>query len=115
MPSELGLLFLTLALAAPASNQLPETTTACCSQPPDGYYKTDDSLSPTSCGSPREPTGNVCTYQRYDNKPIGTMLLICSGQPLAPGWLQIATSWDPNSCGRPDESTQNVQTVRRFK
>ncbi len=98
----------------PPTSGSPEVTTACCSSGiPAGYYKVNDNWNSTSCGSPSSITMNVCTYQRYDNKPIGAIMSICNGQPLASGWLRTDTNWNPTSCGRPSSITQNVQTVRR--
>jgi hypothetical protein len=92
----------------------PGVTTACCSAgTPSGHYKINDAWSRTTCGSPSSLTYNVCTYQRYDDKPIGTIMAICNGQPLAAGWLELNTTWNPTACGNPPSSTQNMQTVRR--
>jgi hypothetical protein len=93
-----------------------ETTTACCSSgTPGGYYKTDDSWSATTCGSPSSIAYNVCTYQRYNNKSVGATMSICNGQPLAAEWVQTDTSWIPTRCGHNISGTHNVETVRRIR
>jgi hypothetical protein len=92
-----------------------DTKTACCSEgTPTGYYKINSSLDMTKCGgTPGTTTHNLCTYQRYDNKPIGTVMTICSDNILAAGWQQTGTSWDPTKCGNPPTNTNNVLTVKR--
>ena len=91
-----------------------ETTTACCSSAtPPGYLKTDDRWDPTSCGNPSTTIYNVCTYQRYDDKPKGAVMNVCAGQQLPQGWVRENTSWVPTSCGHPTVMMNNVETIRK--
>lgn len=93
-----------------------DTKTACCREgTPTGYYKINSSLDMTKCGGVAGmTTHNSCTYQRYDDKQIGTTMTICSDNQLAGGWQQTGTSWNPTTCGNPPDNTNNVQTVKRI-
>ena len=93
----------------------PEITTACCSGgTPANYLKTNDEWSPTSCGNPSSIVYNVCTYRRYDNKPSGSIMVICAGQPLPAGWVLDNTQWSPTSCGHPSSIVDNVWSIRKL-
>jgi len=99
----------------PPPPSAPDVVTACCSSgPQQGYLKTDDAWSPTSCGNPTNITYNVCTYTRYDNKPVGARMNICASQTVPTGWVIKDSIWSPTSCGHPANITYNVNTIERI-
>lgn len=90
-----------------------EVITVCSGSPvPAGYVKVNDNWDPTSCGSPSTITYNVSTYQRYDNKPVGSYLNICAGA-IPGGWVMTNSSWNPTSCGHPSSIVDNIYTIKR--
>ena len=113
--SNLFIIFGTLLVFSLGCNETPKTPggtsgttqdqTACCSRPPDGYIKIDDSWDPNSCGNPQSVVYNSCTFTRYDNKTAGEVLTICAGQ-IPAGWTKVpgSDSWQPTRCGHPDSS-----------
>ena len=99
---------------SPPPSGPPEILTACTSSgTPAGYVKINDNWDPTSCGSPTTITYNVSTYRRYDNKPVGTYMTVCSGQQPA-GWVMTNSHWDPTSCGHPSSIFDNMWQIRRI-
>lgn len=86
----------------------------CAGQLPAGWALVNDHWDPMSCGNPSNIIYNVWTIERYDDKPVGTLMSVCAGQ--APrGWARINDSWDPMRCGRPTSTMiRNVMTMRRL-
>jgi hypothetical protein len=101
----------------PIELNVPLTTMQICagSPIPNGWIKTDDSWSPTSCGNPTDIIYNVWTITQYSNLPVGSTLNVCAGAPIPTGWVKVNTSWNPTSCGHPAHNIDNVQTIRRVK
>ena len=90
------------------------TQDICANSPvPSGWIKTNDSWSPTSCGSPTEITYNVWTITQIADLPIDSQLSVCADAPVPNGWVVIDTSWDPTRCGRPTSIINNVKTIKR--
>ena len=97
-----------------ASATSPSVMQICAGSPiPDGWVKTTDSWSPTSCGNPTEIVYNVLTITQYSNLPVGSTLAICADAPIPNGWVLVNSFWDPNGCGHPTDIIENVQTISR--
>ena len=91
-----------------------DTITQCSGDAvPSGFIKVNDDWDPTQCGNPSSITRNVSTYQRYDNRPIGTTLTVCASAGAPAGWVDGSASWDPNKCGHPSSSTNNMKLITR--
>ena len=94
-----------------------ETRESCCSETPaPGFVKVNDDWNPNKCGNPSSITRNVCFFQRYDNKPVGTTLNVCSSATVPAGWVKVVNSenWDPTRCGSPSSNTsKNVMLIQR--
>lgn len=58
-------------------------------------------------------TRNVSSYQRYDNKTVGTTLQVCASAAAPAGWDDGTTNWDPNKCGHPSSISQNIKLITR--
>ena len=81
---------------------------------PAGFIKVNDDWDPTKCGNPSSITRNVSTYQRYDNRPVGTTLTVCASAAAPSGWADGTVSWDPNKCGHPSSNTsKNIKLITR--
>lgn len=83
------------------------------SEPPPGFINVNDDWDPTKCGNPSSITRNVSTYQRYDNRPVGTTLQVCASAAAPAGWVDGTASWDPNKCGHPSSISNNVKLITR--
>src|SRR5687768_10032558 len=91
-----------------------DTITQCSSEPaPTGFIKVNDDWDPTVCGKPSSVTRNISTYQRYDNKPVGTSLQVCASAAAPAGWTDGSFNWDSNRCGHPSSVTNNVKLITR--
>lgn len=100
----------------PPSDGKAEFLDVCCGNLfPTGYIKINDSWSPTSCGSPTSSwSKNKCKLQRYDNKPIGSSMWVCTGI-IPPGWQKIDDKWDPTACGSPQSSwSKNMMQIQKI-
>lgn len=91
-----------------------ETQVLCCREVPTGYILINDDWDPTKCGEPSSITYNVCTYQRFDNKAINSVMTVCSSALNPPGWSTVDTDWDPTKCGHPSSNTNNMKTIKRI-
>lgn len=80
---------------------------------PTGFIKVNDDWDPTKCGNPSSITRNVSSYQRYDNKTVGTTLQVCASAAAPAGWDDGTTNWDPNKCGHPSSISQNIKLITR--
>ena len=98
-----------------AGGSFSDGTTQCCSAaPPAGSIKVNDDCDPSICGSPSTAdVRNVCAYQRYDNKPVGTTLNVCASAIPPAGWVAGTMSWDPTRCGHPSTITNNMKLITR--
>lgn len=112
-----GWLFLTASNCTGQTNGTfnpADTITQCSGDAvPAGFIKVNDDWDPTKCGNPSSITRNVSTYQRYDNKPVGTSLQVCSSAATPSGWANGTMSWDPNKCGHPSSTTNNIKLITR--
>jgi hypothetical protein len=98
-----------------ASGNLSDGVTQCCSAaPPTGAVKVNDDWDPSKCGNPSTTdVRNICTYQRYDDKPVGTTLTVCASAIPPAGWVNGPKSWDPTKCGHPSSVTDNMKLITR--
>lgn len=85
--------------------------TVCHDSPrPTGWIQTDDSSSATVCPAP-PTTYNRWLIKRYDNKPVGATLDVCSDAVTPGGWTVTATFWRATQC---HHTGGNMKTIRRI-
>lgn len=100
--------------AGGGGNNPADTVTLCSGEPaPTGFIKVNDDWDPTRCGNPSSITYNISSFQRYDNKPVGTSLQVCASAAAPMGWTDGSFSWDPNRCGHPSSVTNNIKIITR--
>ncbi len=97
-----------------AGESFAEIQTVCAGSVPPGWIRIDDRWDPTKCGHPVSVTNNVWTIERYDNKPVGSIMNACAGS-VPDGWTVVARRWDPTKCGRSTMQTENIMTIKRLK
>jgi len=86
----------------------------CASGPiPAGWIKVNDHWNPTSCGNPSSIVYNVITIERFNDKPIGSLMGVCAAAPTPNGWVDVDTRWEPTACGHPANIVHNMKTIRR--
>ena len=83
----------------------------CTSPVPKGWIKINDHWSPTSCGNPTQIVYNVCTIEKYSDKPVGAEMDVCADAPTPEGWADIDTFWSPTRCGRPTSIVHNMKRI----
>jgi len=91
-----------------------EVLTHCCSSgAPVGYIQINDTWSPTTCGGSGTTSNvrNVCTYQRFDNKQLGSQMTICNGE-MPEGWVKIDDIKNPTKCGGAS-TFANMMTIKK--
>lgn len=96
-----------------AINRPMETQTVCSGQLPAGWLKIGGHWNPTTCGNPTRIYENVWLIERYDDKPVGSVMTVCS-QQIPSGWAKIAGSWNPTTCGSPTSIQENVIQIKRL-
>lgn len=94
-------------------NTVLETQRICAGQMPAGWLKISGQWDPTSCGKPTSIHENVWYIERYDNKPVGSVMTVCA-QPIPNGWVKIGGSWNPTMCGSPSSIHDNVIQIKRL-
>lgn len=86
---------------------------------PVGWVLVDDLRESSMCGGENPATlnaYNVWAIERYDNRPVGTMLLMCASMPTPPGWIVVDVYREKNACGHPDEAfAVNVKRIQRAR
>ena len=100
--------------STPSGTGMTLVTTMCAGPIPNGWIKSNDQWNPTGCpngGGGRSISYNEYTITRYDNIPIGSAIVVCSG-PVPTGWKMTREEWDPQSCGHPT-SGKNRMTIQR--
>ncbi|HEX6865406.1 MAG TPA: hypothetical protein VF414_21440, partial [Thermoanaerobaculia bacterium] len=73
-----------------------------------GWIQTDD-MSSTKCPAPTVPY-NVWIIKRYNNKPVGSTLVVCSDAVTPSGWSVISTGWSATLC---KHTSGNIKTIKR--
>lgn len=94
-------------------NKILETQWVCAGQMPTGWLKIGGQWNPTTCGNPTTIYENVWLIERYDNKPVGTVMTICA-QQIPSGWVKISGGWNPTMCGSPSTIQENVIQIKRL-
>ena len=94
-------------------NKISQTQWVCAGQLPPGWLKIGGQWNPTSCGNPTTIYENVWLIERYDDKPVGSVMTICA-QQIPNGWVKISGSWNPTMCGSPSTIQENVIQIRRL-
>jgi hypothetical protein len=80
---------------------------------PSGWILVNDQWNPTSCGNPTSIVYNVWIIDRYDDKPVGSVMSACAAAPTPSGWIIVNTQWNPTTCGHPTSIVNNVKQIRR--
>lgn len=76
---------------------------------PNGWLQTDDLWSSTKCPAP-SVAYNVWIINRYNNKPVGSTMVVCSDAVTPSGWTVISTSWSATRC---KHTSGNIKTIKR--
>jgi uncharacterized protein YbdZ (MbtH family) len=59
---------------------------------------------------------NVWALERYDNRPVDTVIEVCVAAPIPAGWTIVDIFRDKDVCGHPAELfTANVKKIRRAR
>jgi hypothetical protein len=86
---------------------------------PTGWVLVDDLRDSSMCEGSNPAivnAYNVWAIERYDNRPIGTMIEICAAAATPEGWVVVDLFRDRELCGHPDDLwAVNVKKVRRIK
>jgi hypothetical protein len=95
-------------------------TTLCRGAPiPAGWILVDDMREPTMCGGTNVSalnSYNVWAIERYDNRPVGTVIEVCASVLTPEGWQLVDVFRDKEVCGHPgDVFVANVKRIRRIR
>jgi hypothetical protein len=93
----------------PGTSWMPECRWTCDTTSPAGWIRTDSrrTMRPGDC--PTDFQFEIC---RFDDRPVGTMLSVCSGERTPAGWDTLSTSSSSSRCaGSP--YTNNVKLIQR--
>lgn len=132
-----AILAVLLALLSPAALEAqasrrpttppPPTTTArverqivCRGAPiPVGWVLVDDTREASMCGGDNPAAlnaYNIWALERYDNRPVGTVIVICASMPTPPGWVVVDVYRAKDACGHPEEAFEvNVKKIQRTR
>lgn len=84
---------------------------------PSGWILVNDMRDPGSCGGDVPATlnaYNVWSIEKYDGRPVGTVIDVCAAAQTPPGWVIVDVYRDRDLCGHPDGLfTANVKRIRR--
>lgn len=86
---------------------------------PAGWILVNDVRSTEMC-SGSNPAAvnlyNVWAIERFDTKPVGASMQVCSAAPTPPGWVLEDVFRSKELCGHPDEYfAPNVKRIRRVR
>lgn len=86
---------------------------------PAGWILVDDMREATMCGGSNTTalnTYNVWAIERYDNRPVGTVIEVCASTITPEGWQLVDIFRDKEACGHPaDVFVANVKRIRRVR
>lgn len=86
---------------------------------PAGWILVDDMREPTMCGGENlsiRNSYNVWAIERYDNRPVGTVIEVCASVLTPDGWTLVDVFRDKEACGHPaDAFAANVKRIRRMR
>ena len=86
---------------------------------PAGWILVDDMREPTMCSGENltvRNSYNVWAIERFDNRPIGTVIEVCASAITPDGWTLVDIFRDKEACGHPaDPFTPNVKRIRRMR
>jgi hypothetical protein len=86
---------------------------------PTGWLLVNDARDPRSCGGDNPAAlsaFNVWVIQRYDDRPVNTVLEVCAMAPTPDGWALVDIYRRNDRCGRaPDAFQVNVKRIRRAR
>lgn len=84
---------------------------------PSGWILVDEAKDAKSCGGENPAvlnTYNVWAIEKYEGRPVGTLIDVCAATPTPKGWVLVDIYRDKSSCGHPQEGwTANVKRIRR--
>lgn len=106
--------------AAPAAPPRVERQIVCRGAPiPVGWVLVDDTREATMCGGDNPAAlnaYNVWALERYDTRPVGTVIVMCASMPTPPGWTVVDVYRAKDACGHPDEAFDvNVKKIQRTR
>lgn len=51
---------------------------------------------------------------RFERDELRTLMTLCCGSPVPPGWIKVNDHWDPTSCGSPITLVYNICEYEQF-
>ena len=107
------------ALRRTPSTRGPRTTVCRGSAIPAGWILVDDMREATMCGGSNAANlnaYNVWAIERYDNRPVGTVIEVCASVLTPDSWQLVDVFRDKEVCGHPaDAFVANVKRIRRVR
>ena len=93
----------------PGSSWMPECRWTCDTTSPSGWIRVDSQRTalPNECPTPFQ--FNIC---RYDDRPVGNMLSVCSSETTPAGWSTLSVGSDVARCVG-GASSSNVKLIQR--
>ena len=86
---------------------------------PSGWVLVDDLRDHTMCDGSNPAVVNaynVWAIERYDSRPIGTVIQMCAAAETPDGWTVVDLYRDRELCGHPDDLwAVNVKKIRRVR
>jgi hypothetical protein len=104
----LPMIAIAMLLGTHAPAQVMTRQLVCPGPIPSGWIKVDASSSPADCG------GNAWVIEPYDNKSVGSAMIVCADQPTPPGWETVGQATSTGQCNGADFSVDNVKSIRRI-
>lgn len=84
---------------------------------PSGWILVDDVKDATTCRGDNPAilnTFNVWAIEKYEGRPVGTLMDVCATAPTPKGWVLVDVYRDKATCGHPQESWgANVKRIRK--
>mgnify|MGYP001810156306 CR=1 FL=1 len=84
---------------------------------PSGWILVDDAKDAASCGGSNPAvlnTFNVWAIEKYEGRPVGTVIDVCATTPTPKGWVLVDIYRDKSTCGHPQDNWgANVKRIRR--
>ena len=89
-------------------------------QLPAGWIVVTDTRDPSMCTGDQSATTvnsyNIWAIERYDDRPVGSVMEICASSPAPDGWQLVDIYRSRERCGHPDEPfAANVKRIRRAR
>lgn len=84
---------------------------------PKGWILVDDTRDASMCQGANPAmvnSWNVWAIERYDNRPVGTVVAVCASAPTPLNWEMVDVYRDKDVCGHPNDPFEaNVKLIKR--